>query len=74
MCSPFFGGGGGIYIIGIYIFLRTVNVWCNMSDRNVGADFYAYLATLGCTEAEFKSLLLVDRSTIHLNFGNWRCL
>ena len=53
---PFFlGRGGGICIIDIY--------------RNVGADFYVYLAALGFTEAEFKSLPLVDRSTIHLNFG-----
>ena len=35
----------------------------------MGADFYVHLAALVCTEAEFKSLPLVDRSTIHLSFG-----
>ena len=73
--APLFlgGGGGGIYIIvGIYI-CDTLDRLFIMSNLNMDADFHAYLETLGCTEAEFKSLSLVDRSSIHLNLGDKRC-
>ena len=72
VCCPaslFLGGKGNIYYHCRYIYLYALELLLNMSNLNMGADFHAYLETLGCTEAQFKSLSIVDRSAIHLNFG-----
>ena len=70
MCRPalffFFWRGNKI---SLEVYSYALERLLNMSNLNMGADFHAYLETLGCTEAQFKALSIVDRSAIHLNFG-----
>ena len=69
LCAAPLFFGGGINIIVRYIYSYALELLIDMSNLYMGADFNAYLETLGCTEAQFKALSIVDRSAIHLNFG-----
>ena len=68
MCRPVFFLWGNKYHYR-YVYSYALELLLDMTNLNMGADFNAYLETLGCTEAQFKALSIVDRSAIHLNFG-----